>query len=208
MIELMFNRRGITEEVIIKELHKHFANHDYRLSNVFMYLWESDFFCISTSGYAIEVEVKISKSDFKADFKKTDKHCIVKNGNDIHNVKQFRPNRFYYCCPEGLIDKNEVPEYAGLLYYHEEVSEYNQELWGTIKEIKTSKFIHKEKFDLSKRLLSKYYYMAMDLKNDVRILRDRVIELERFFKQDHYLDGELNTRIFENKPYFEPTLFD
>jgi hypothetical protein len=39
--------------------------------------WESDYFCVSSSGYTIEVEVKISKADFRADFEKA-KHGLFK----------------------------------------------------------------------------------------------------------------------------------
>ena len=62
----------ITERTILKSLWHLFGNYEYRLLNsyIFRHDWESDFFAISKSGYAIEVEVKISKSDFKADFKK------------------------------------------------------------------------------------------------------------------------------------------
>lgn len=204
----MFNKRDISEQAIIKELHKHFANYDYKLANVFIYLWESDFFCISTSGYAIEVEVKISKSDFKADFKKRDKHHIIKNGEGIGSMIRFRPNRFFYCCPEGMIDKTEVPEYAGLLYYKEEESNISDALWGSIHEVKTAKFIHKEKYDLTKQLLNKYYYMNMDLKQEVRLLRERILELERILKEDADYHEFFKAKIYEDKPYFEPTLYD
>jgi hypothetical protein len=205
----MFNKRDISEQVIIKELHNYFANYDYKLANVFIYFWESDFFCISSSGYAIEVEVKISKSDFKADFKKHNKHHVIKDGHDQYtDISRFRPNRFYYCCPDGLIDKNEVPDYAGLLYYKEDIDQYSQEAWGLIKEIKTAKFIHKDKLDLSKKLLSKYYFMNMNLKQEVRLLRDRIIDLEGILKEDIDFHSGFKAKIYDTKPYFEPTLFD
>lgn len=51
----------------------------YQIDNVFIYSWESDFFCVTRSGYGIEVEVKSSRSDFLADFKKTDKHEKLSN---------------------------------------------------------------------------------------------------------------------------------
>ncbi len=59
---------------IIRLLDSKFKAHKYALANSFVYKWESDFFSITTTGYAQEVEVKISYSDFKADFKKLDKH--------------------------------------------------------------------------------------------------------------------------------------
>lgn len=47
-----------------------FQHYDYRLNNVFIFAWESDFLCQSGSGYWVEVEVKISRADFFRDFDK------------------------------------------------------------------------------------------------------------------------------------------
>ncbi|PPK99006.1 hypothetical protein [Parapedobacter indicus] len=55
-----------------------YGNCDHRLQNVFIYNWESDFFCITKSHYSVEVEVKVSRSDFFADFKKP-KHKLFEN---------------------------------------------------------------------------------------------------------------------------------
>jgi len=62
---------------IIRMLYQHFVNYEYRLNNAFVYLWESDFFAMSKSGYFVEVEVKVSRSDFFRDFEK-DKHRLFK----------------------------------------------------------------------------------------------------------------------------------
>lgn len=57
---------------INEALNIQFVHYDYRLNNshIFGYDWESDFICKSSSGYWVEVEVKISRSDFLRDFKK------------------------------------------------------------------------------------------------------------------------------------------
>ena len=55
---------------IEQRLFKHYKAYEYHLAGVYIYSWESDFFCISTSGYTYETEIKVSRSDFKADFKK------------------------------------------------------------------------------------------------------------------------------------------
>ena len=195
----------MTEEIIIKELYRFFGNYDYRLSNVFIYAWESDFFCVSTSGYAIEVEVKISKSDFKADFKKVDKHRYlneIENNHDIF-ITGFRPNRFYYACPEDMITVDEVPEYAGLLYFRSKPPACEDK----IKEVKTSKFIHKEKHDLSKRLLDKYYYKSIDQAHDIRLLKEWFDEINKHFKYNDPYGRKLKTRIIEDRPFYQPELF-
>lgn len=64
----------MTEYKIQTELRNKFDGHKYHLFNSYIYKWECDYFSISNSGYAYEVEVKLTKSDFKADFRKTDKH--------------------------------------------------------------------------------------------------------------------------------------
>ncbi len=51
----------------------------------------------------IMIEVKISKADFKADFKKKKSNGGVGYGR-------------YYLCPTGLIEENELPKGYGLLY--------------------------------------------------------------------------------------------
>ena len=65
-----------TSDVFIG-LWKYFMKYDYPMVNSYIYNWESDFFCISKAGYAYEVEVKSSYSDFKADFNKSDKYEIL-----------------------------------------------------------------------------------------------------------------------------------
>lgn len=67
---------------IQKALYLLFWRHEYHLRNSFVFSWECDFFCMSQSGYFIEVEIKISRSDFFRDFIK-DKHkffSAVKSG--------------------------------------------------------------------------------------------------------------------------------
>lgn len=59
--------------VIYDSLYRHFINYEYKLFNSYIYDWECDFFGMSKSGYFYEVEVKISRGDYFADFKK-DKH--------------------------------------------------------------------------------------------------------------------------------------
>ncbi len=80
----------IQEQVRIR-----FNNHKYELFNAYVFNegWESDFFSITSSGYCYEVEVKISRSDFFADFKK-DKHELFKR---VHSGQQFY---FKNCGPD------------------------------------------------------------------------------------------------------------
>jgi hypothetical protein len=141
----------------------------FRVPNIYVFKsdWETDFFVVQkASGYCYDIEIKITRSDFVADFKKRDKHSILKTGyfeykwrikegynkewteytkNIEHN---FRPNKFYYCVPEGLITAEEVPEYAGLMY----VNNYS------VRIVKEAPFIHKEKLKFETRLCDKFYW--------------------------------------------------
>lgn len=69
-------------------------------------LHECDLLIIRKSGYGIEIEIKISKSDLKADFKKRHNHV------DYFN----RLREFYFAIPEYLEDCLPlIPEHAGVI---------------------------------------------------------------------------------------------
>lgn len=74
-----------------------------------------------SSGNSVLIEVKISRSDFKRDFKK--KFRI----NQEKGMGEFR----YYLCPDGLIKESELPNNWGLLY----------EINGKIEIIKKAEYI-------------------------------------------------------------------
>lgn len=109
---------------------------------------EADVFGVNNNGYIYEYEIKQSRSDFKADFKKKKhKHMENKDPVRVYNewIKGKRtgnkcecikiPNRFYFVCNEGLISVDEVPDYAGLIYMAD----------GVMLEVKSAKLIHKTK---------------------------------------------------------------
>lgn len=159
-----------TEGSIIKILRRYFQNgYTYRLDNAFIFShdWESDFFFINRDGWSFEVEVKVSLSDFRADFKKK-KHEIFKTGyyTDRDNKKiekKFIPNRFYYAVPEGLVDVKDIPEYAGLIT----VNEYE------LKIVKRAPFIHRRKIDFRRVLCDKFYNRWIDcIRANNLLLRD------------------------------------
>jgi len=78
-------------------------------SNIFLYDWESDLLRLHKSALTIEGEVKRSRNDYFADFEKEEKHRRLSMRDGII------PNEFYYIVPRGMIDKEEIPEYAGLV---------------------------------------------------------------------------------------------
>jgi len=199
---------------IEKALTHRFNSNKYTIFNTYVYSWECDYFSKTTSGYAMEIEIKLSRADFKKDFTKLHKHSSLKNrgalvvrnlgdysegitiedakelgfvitdkdlfnqyGNErktvfkhtacrIDIIKHKIPNRFYYACPEGLIQPDEVPEYAGLLW-----------LKGhSIYDMKNAPLLHKEKHDFTSVLLDKFYHKSINQ-------RHKIWELQREIKR-------------------------
>lgn len=141
-----------TEKSMLKAVHNYFSNsYKYCIKNSFIFNnnWESDYFCVNREGYSFEVEVKITKTDFKNDLKK------IKHGLFIDNPKKkLVPNKFYYALPPDLIDEKDIPKYAGLIIVNGS--------HATIK--KHAPFIHKNKYDFRKILCDKFYYQWLTQK--------------------------------------------
>jgi hypothetical protein len=140
---------------IISSLQLRYINHKYVINNAYIYKWESDFFSVSESGYVYEVEVKVTRGDFKDDFNKVDKHQLLESNDPLDFIK--KPNKFFYAAPKGLLTTSMIPAYAGLI----EVTSPN-EMAVVVKE---APFLHKEKsFEhLKDVLLDKFYYRYRDL---------------------------------------------
>lgn len=131
---------------------------------------ETDLFVVKSSNrFCYDIEIKVTKSDFKADFKKKFKHTILQEGCLISKYNTYRtnmegkrvrykqgapipmqrPNRFYFAVPKDLILKSEVPKYAGLFYIHKN---------GRVEKIKEAPLLHKEILDIEKLLCRKFYF--------------------------------------------------
>lgn len=85
------------------------------LFNTFYFKWESDCLAFNDKGQTVEVEIKRSRSDFKNDFAKH-KHSSFRCR---FTTEQRIPSKFYFACPAGLIQPDELPDYAGLIYIHD-----------------------------------------------------------------------------------------
>lgn len=147
-----------SEELIQQQLRYSFLSPNsvkYFTENLNVYDWESDVLKITKSGYAYEFEIKISRPDFKNDFKhKKKKHLLL----EIKENKVKMPNYFYYVVPEGLITEDEVPEYAGLIYVHATVIG-NSRVYCQFQEIKKAPRLHSNKIDENNlKLIDKFYY--------------------------------------------------
>lgn len=144
-----------SEETIQRSLRYNFLSPSsvkYFTENLNIFNWESDVVKFTKSGYVYEFEIKISKADFKNDFKnKKNKHAILEN-SETGNEK--KPNYFYYVVPKDMITVEDVPEYAGLIY----VIPYSEKRFGFL-EVKKAPILHKTKFDFeNSNLMDKFYY--------------------------------------------------
>lgn len=113
------------------------AHSDIVLPNYYMGRYEMDVCKINGSQYVTEYEIKISRSDFFADFKK--QHTHWRDGKTVKHQQiesgEYVANRFYYVVPQGLIKLEEVPKYAGLIEYV-----------GGFLEVKKAPLLHKRRF--------------------------------------------------------------
>jgi len=150
------------------EMQKAFYNHTYQrydivAPNIFL-TWsnEMDLLGFRRSGYIDEIEIKISTSDFKADFKKSCrvKGVIKENSWGVGSYQEYieifkhdalehgliAPNYFSFLIPEELIDKCIIPEYAGLYVFRIDNAGI-----GRVREERRAPLLHKRKISDQKR---------------------------------------------------------
>lgn len=103
---------------------------------------EADVLVLRKSGVTLEFEVKVSREDFKADFRKKDKHEQLARGY------KFGPQYFAYACEPGVIPPHEVPAYAGLVHiirqYHPNRSNTVMLHTDRLEVVKEAPRLHKE----------------------------------------------------------------
>jgi hypothetical protein len=151
-------------------VHCAIKNHEIIVPNSCVFGWEADVITVNKTGFISEYEIKVSRSDFKADAKKERARILV-DPNDTtwfgKTITHKRPNYFYYAVPEGLITPEEVPDYAGLLYVHKHVKRYAL-YYGTVTEVKAAKRIHRDKIEdeqrrqLARALTVRYWRQRLD----------------------------------------------
>lgn len=66
-----------------------------------------------------EYEIKSSREDYLRDFDKCVYVGKVMNKHGLLRTGKALANKFWYVCVPGLIDEDHLPEYAGLIYYHD-----------------------------------------------------------------------------------------
>jgi hypothetical protein len=163
--------------------------------NVYVHSWEADHFSMTSSNYAYEIEVKVSRSDFFADFKKP-KHNFFKGYKSGYGILRgdeswTKSNDLRYCEHPDLLGHEirwthisplkfsyaSAPNkffYAcpvGLIELHE-VPEYAGLIYvmdsGDPRVIKKAPFLHKDEFNFKQMLFNKYYYLCSELREKIR----------------------------------------
>ncbi len=196
-----------TEEYIQRILDGFFKQNSqkYTLENLYVFDWESDKLIETRSGLIYEYEIKVSRSDYKNDFKnKKDKHVILEGKErllpsyDIRkenydkfgpvNEKRFlvenrkKPNYFYYAVPEGMIDVSEVPDYAGLIYVLPEETNKTKDgiyCWEGFYIAKKAPKLHDKRYtDEELNFTEKFYYNMLSWKEKCRSEKDRRLVTE------------------------------
>jgi len=165
---------------------------DIIVPNYFLGHFECDVLKVSKSGQYSEYEIKISRADFKNDFKKetlvkTDRiekkvfatytyEGAVYEPRTKHDmiVCNERCNRFYFVVPEGLIKADEVPPGLGLIY-----TKLTQ--WGIVFEvIKTSKM-----FKAPNATAEKWQHLAANLAYKLTDAKQRLANYKNNHASNH-----------------------
>ena len=141
-------------------------------------LFRSDLLIVRPSLLVVEIEIKISTSDFRADAKKTWKHGVLKTGTHSYEswgntfvVDDTRPNYFYYALPDTIFGLVEVPQYAGLLAVHKKMHSlggYDYEITVSKKapRLHLGKLIDRQLMQLLRSYDFKYWNNRRLLKNE------------------------------------------
>ena len=148
--------------------------------------WECDIFRVLKSGYTHEYEIKLSKKDYMADFKKQVtvaewvkeppiyKHDLLKHKRvkeppiHKHNLLKRKcdvgPNRFSFVFGSvSLLDSVEVPDYAGILVLKEIPAltfSGEKETYFALRNIRNAPLLHKKKIEdkVIKQMNKSLYY--------------------------------------------------
>lgn len=190
-------------EQIYRAVRYYYHNNKHVLSNSFIFDWESDIFTLAASGYAIEVEIKVSRSDFLADFKKVDKHVLLSDHKRKFTVIRKNDSPLEYAwidekyvkldglaCRVTLVSpKSAIPNrfyYAcpeGLIKV-EDLPPYAGLMWisdkGAVSIKKQAPFLHKDKNIQEADLLDKYYWRVKNaITRCIMCNDDNIEELKR-----------------------------
>jgi len=141
--------------------------------NTYFGTFESDFIFMTHAGYINEIEVKISKSDYKNDFKKTmmvndqdenGRHCGMKevNRHQLLKTGETGYKHFYFAMPEELAELVISDEYAKDFVLPDHCGLLSVGRWVR-KLVEAPKLPGTKKFDTAAyiRIMSPHYYKSL-----------------------------------------------
>lgn len=136
---------------------------------------ESDVLAFNKNNFTHEVEIKVSKTDFKKDFQKvtnakwdrlipqdSKSRKFFPASENKHDLiqKKLGPSYFWFAVPKDLISVEDIPDYAGLLYVYTKKDSYYGRNVVVVDMVKDAPKIHKVKASdelINKSLLSTMY---------------------------------------------------
>lgn len=192
----------------------------YEIDGLYVFSWESDKLIITRSGWTYEFEIKISRSDFKNDFKhKVDKHTILSSSFDGNKYmplfwEYFEKNKHNYptielweehCRNTGYNNNYFTDNYKRPNYFYyavpqdlvsvDEIPEYAGLIYiteyGSLRTVKKAPILHKEKYtDEQLNLCEKFYYNMVNWRHTAINWQKRYEELYVRLKKELDIRGQ------------------
>lgn len=156
----------MTEKRIAHALFNKWLRSDVVAHNINKFAFESDVLAFKASGNIIEYEIKLSVSDFRADFKKRRKagYLIKDKGFTRHEFLKTGKgaNKFYYVLPCDIYNKvaEEIPEWAGVITVYTGIHSHGEFLGLAIERM--PKQLHNRKFSAAEKeyIIKAMYWKA------------------------------------------------
>lgn len=145
--------------------------YDIVIPNFYYGFYEMDLFRLMPSGFIVEYEIKISRSDFKADFQKGNDDYRGNKHKDLHTGKRIC-NRFFFVVPFQMVMPEDIPAYAGLIYYRD----------GHLEVVKHAKLLHKRKTELYRELAQRLSFREAIIRQKMRNYKRMYDDLKKQMK--------------------------
>ena len=115
------------------------------LTNHYHKDWEADILMIDVEGCSHEIEIKMSKADFKNDFKKSYKNINTGENflkHDKIGCGDYVCNKFSFLLPMGMIEADTIPKHCGIIEFYHDPDSWETEFF----EIRKATEIHKDPY--------------------------------------------------------------
>ncbi len=134
------------EELVYNFIHSHYDYADeVLLTNYFHADWEADILIIDGKGHSHEIEIKLSKADFKNDFKKHFTHPHTGEKFLKHDkicCGDYVCNRFSFLLPMGMISHEDIPEHCGIIEFYHDTDNWETHFYN----VREPKMVHEDPY--------------------------------------------------------------